>query len=423
MVTLWIGDFRIKQIQKMSKAIQQTTQYYFLTDDTADVTWLEDSVTKQIPRLALESANVILALGFMDCVYSCLWDTFTVDHSIEQYTKTIVKLKKEHPNFKFYFCAVNPIGADYYFAGSKIKQSVLTNKIKLFNNKIKKLDTITFIDSYTYLAEANFTTRDGVCFTSQTCEVLHSYIKNITGFSFNLDKAGLCTANSYNIHIDDMKPNARYIYQYLTNSGWTLNAIAALLGNVQVESKMSPWMWQGTIDGSIINDDETHSLNMAVLAGKNPGYGLVQWTPYSKYVDWCITTGLSYWDIDSQLQRICWEVNATGADAQWQVRESKGYNLTFKEFIKSTEDSYWLAGAFAFCYERSGSSTGTEEEQNNLKIERGNNAKYWYEYLNSLHFEDTEPSTTSDSIPQPILKVKDCFTGKLNKTTSLSLNR
>ena len=419
MVTLWIGDFRIKQLQKMSKAIQQTSKYYFLTDDSADSVWFADSSIKQIQNLYLESANVIITLGFIDCVYSCLWDSFNIDMIINQYSDNISRLKTIYPNSNFYFCSVNPINADYYFAGNKIKQNTLTNKIIYFNEKIKEKDIITFIDSYEYLTNAKFTTRDGIYFTSSTCNVLHNYIKDSIGYDFNISKEELCTANSYNVSIEDMKPNARYIYQYLHNEGWTLNAIAGLLGNVQVESKMSPWMWQGTIEGSIINDDETHTLNTAVLGDSAPGYGLVQWTPYSKYTDWCTANNLDYWDIDSQLQRICWEVET---NEQWQVRESKGYDITFKEFITSTEAVYWLAGAFAFCYERPGSSTGTQEQQDNLKIERGNNAKYWYDYLKNFNFEAVDDNIeTPEVIPQHNLKIEGLFTDKLNKSVSLYL--
>ena len=417
MVTLWIGDFRLQQLKKMFKEAQQAVTYYFITDDTADLTWFTDSTTKQLQRLALESANVIIALGFIECVHSCIRKSFNLDNIIDQYATTIKELQKAHPNFKFYFCAVNPISTDYYLGGNKIKQSDLTNKIKYFNKKIKEKDTITFIDSYSYLVDAKFTTRDGVCYTSQTSNALHDYIKVTAGLSTNLDKSGLCTANSYNISTDDMKPNARYIYQYLSNAGWTVNAIAALLGNIQVESKMSPWSWQGTIEGSIINDDETHTLNTEVLGDSEPGYGLVQWTPYYKYTDWCTKNNLDYWDIDSQLQRICWEVENK---EQWQKRESKGYDLTFNDFIKSTEDVYWLAGAFAFCYERPGSSTGTPEEQNNLKIERGNNAVYWYNYLSTLNLEVTDAQALA-KIPQPDLKIKNLFTGDLVSSVSLYL--
>lgn len=418
MVTLWIGDFRLKQLQKMTNAIQQTTNYYFLTDDTADVTWFNDSVAAQIPKLYLGSADVVIALGFMDCVYSCIWDSFNIDTIVEQYKTIINNLKSQYLNFNFYFCSVNPIKADYHFAGNKIAKNTLLAKIEQFNNKIKESNAITFIDSYSYLTEAKFTTRDGIYFTYDTLDVLHSYLKNTISYTFSMDKEDLCTVNSYNISIEDMKPNARYIYQYLHNEGWTLNAIAGLLGNIQVESKMSPCMWQGTIDGSIIADDETHLLNLAVLGDSTPGYGLCQWTPYTKYTNWCTTRLLPYWDIDSQLQRICWEVDN---DEQWQVRESKGYNITFKEFITSTSEAYWLAGAFAFCYERPASSTGTEEQQNNLKAERGNNAKYWYNYLKNFNFSAFDESAPITAIPQPAITVEELFTGELKESISMYL--
>ena len=87
MVTLWLGDFRIKQIQKMSKAIQQTAKYHFLTDDSADCAWLNDNATKQIQTLYLEEANIVIALGFIDCVYSCIWDSYNIDNTIKEAIK------------------------------------------------------------------------------------------------------------------------------------------------------------------------------------------------------------------------------------------------------------------------------------------------------------------------------------------------
>jgi hypothetical protein len=114
-----------------------------------------------------------------------------------------------------------------------------------------------------------------------------------------------------------MKPNAQYIWQYLGARGWTMEAVSALLGNLQEESKMSPCIWEGTVSGSIINADGTHTLNKTSLQeyyekkGRYPGYGLVQWTSYTKLYDWCQNgtkngTGgvLPYWDMDSQLERI-----------------------------------------------------------------------------------------------------------------------
>jgi surface antigen len=64
---------------------------------------------------------------------------------------------------------------------------------------------------------------------------------------------------------EEMKKNAQYIWQYFGSRGWSVNAVAALLGNLQSESGMSPSIWESVIEGSIINSDGTHSLNTPVL--------------------------------------------------------------------------------------------------------------------------------------------------------------
>jgi surface antigen len=567
-VTLWIGDFRTKQLQNIYKAAQQTAEYYFLLEDFAEQSWFINNAVRQLPSLELENANVIVALGFNDCVYSCAWSAFKINKIAEQYSKTINELIKEYPDFNFYICSVNPINADYPFAESKngvITQKQLTEKIELFNTTIKKESKATYIDSYSYLTDTNFETRDGIRHTPDTCIALHNYIKanlkygTTTAFSprisapdpevdtylywthtsnggespfteknttsgstlpsstayawgrfyeiigeppklstgeatswynyktdgykrgdtpkvgaiacwassdggyvavveqvksdgsvitsesawdgnglwrlfdrtkgtngnwgmssvytfqgfiycpqtVSVSKEELCTKNSYNITVEEMKPNARYVYQYLSTRGWTLNAIAGLLGNLQEESKMSPASWESTISGSTMNADGTQSLNMTAINSfysshrRYPGCGLVQWTPYSKFTEWCVARDLNYWDIDSQLQRIDYEVEEK---LQWQARPSKGYDLTFNEFIASTRDAAWLAAAFAFCYERPGRSTGTLAEQNALRAERGTNGDFWYSYLSSLPMEmsDEAPSISG-------FKVDECL--------------
>jgi hypothetical protein len=554
-VTLWIGDFRTKQLQNIYKTAQQTAEYHYLVDDLAEQSWFINNAITQLPAMELEKANVVIMLGFNDCVYSCIWDTFKANLIAEKYAMAINELIKDYPDFNFYICSVNPIDADYPFAEHEnglITKKQLDEKIKLFNTTLKKECKAEYIDSYKYLTDTIFTTRDGVRFTPDTCNALHNYIKanlkygssatflprisapdpEVDSFLYwtstahdgvnpftKLDENGeplpgvlpsstayawgrfyevigeapklptsdasswynykadgykrgdtpkvgaiacwasskggyvavveqvksdgsiitsesawdgegiwrlfdrekgtdgnwgmassytfqgfiycpqtvgaskeeICTKNAYNISIEEMKPNAQCIYQYLSARGWTLNAIAGLLGNLQVESKMSPAIWESIIEG--LNADGT--LNKTVINnyysghGRYPGFGLVQWTPYSKYTDWCDTHGLAYDDIDSQLQRIDYEAEHK---IQWIARPTKGYDLTFEEFMSSTRDASWLAAAFAFCYERP-QSTNTDPE--GLKAERGANGDFWYSYLSTLSFD-----TISDARPK-----------------------
>ena len=157
------------------------------------------------------------------------------------------------------------------------------------------------------------------------------------------------SANRY-LSESEMKQNALYIYDKLSRKGWTLNAIAGMLGNMETESTINPGIWQNLDAGNT-------SL----------GYGLVQWTPATKYIDWCNERGLEPSDMDSALARIEWEL-----ENGEQYYETDAYPLSFAEFKKSTEDAYYLAMAFLLNYER---------PQNQNQPARGEQAEDWYAYL------------------------------------------
>jgi hypothetical protein len=171
--------------------------------------------------------------------------------------------------------------------------------------------------------------------------------------------------------MSQMKVNANYISSYLQDKGWTLNAIAGLLGNLQHESTINPGRWEG--------DD----------VGDGPGYGLVQWTPYTKYTEWAPLNGYSDPSVmDGNLARIIYEFTH---NIQYYATDS--YPDTASEFTKSTKLPYYLACAFAFNYERSWVALyGTEEEKQALRELRGNSANFWYEYLTGT--TPTPPTTT-----------------------------
>ena len=42
----------------------------------------------------------------------------------------------------------------------------------------------------------------------------------------------------------EMQNNARIIYEYLLEKGWSVNAICAVIGNMEVESKINPNVWE-----------------------------------------------------------------------------------------------------------------------------------------------------------------------------------
>lgn len=69
---------------------------------------------------------------------------------------------------------------------------------------------------------------------------------------------------------------AKTIWDYLVSQGWSKTAVAGLLGNMQSESGIIADRWESDIVGNM-----------------SGGYGLVQWTPASKYINWANANGLN----------------------------------------------------------------------------------------------------------------------------------
>lgn len=147
--------------------------------------------------------------------------------------------------------------------------------------------------------------------------------------------------------------NAFLFFQYFFSRGWSIAAIAGMLGNIQVESGVNPGIWE--------NGEE--------MGG---GYGLVQWTPYTKYSQW-VGEELPGEDWqnngDAECARIQWEMEngeQWGANPSAEVPEPP---ITFEEFSKSWLPADTLAEYFLLYYER---------PANIDQPARGENAIKWF---------------------------------------------
>jgi hypothetical protein len=159
-------------------------------------------------------------------------------------------------------------------------------------------------------------------------------------------------SNSF-LTLEQMAVNAQYIHDYLIIRGWTSQAICGMLGNMQSESTINPGIWESLDEGNFFG-----------------GFGLVQWTPASKYIDWGYANGLEELnglpviDFDNQLDRILYEVVN---NIQWIWA-----SMTFEQFTHSTNSPYSLAMLFIKAYER---------PLNPNQPIRGTQAEYWYSHL------------------------------------------
>ena len=79
-----------------------------------------------------------------------------------------------------------------------------------------------------------------------------------------------CTAereHKGSLEWEQMKSNAIYIYNYLAERGWSMEATCGLMGNIYMECGMNPGAWQ--------------YWNQM---GEGQGYGLVQWSPSREFM-------------------------------------------------------------------------------------------------------------------------------------------
>lgn len=143
--------------------------------------------------------------------------------------------------------------------------------------------------------------------------------------------------------------NAKIAATAFTMYGMSPNAIYATLGNMQAESGINPGIWEN-------------------LESFNGGYGLVQWTPFTKYANWW---GMGWENNgDAQIKRIVYELEN---DLQWSISDE--YPMTFKEYWKSDKSPEYLAYVFLYNYERP-----ADLEQ----PKRAEYAKEWSEKLKGL---------------------------------------
>lgn len=160
-------------------------------------------------------------------------------------------------------------------------------------------------------------------------------------------------SGNYYLSEAEMQHNADLIYNVFSSGyGWTIEAIAGMLGNMEQESTINPGIWEG------------------LVVAEESGYGLVQWTPSTKYTDWANSFNF---DITDGYYQCIWIGSATLEEGQW-IPTSE-YPLSFEEFYSSTDSPEYLASVFLKNFERAGIEAETERQVN---------ARKWYNYLKGI---------------------------------------
>ena len=182
--------------------------------------------------------------------------------------------------------------------------------------------------------------------------------------------------NPYQVWLSesDALKNAQIVATHLTKKGWSKEAISALLGNMRKESSVNPNMYE-------YGKEWEWDL----------GFGLVQWTPRSKYWNWALKNGYSESDLrngDAQLDRIDYEMKQ---GIQWI--STPNYPESFKTFSKSTKDVAYLTRAFTWNYERPQLEAGENSTPERIAFAK--------KCLNTLDFSGSGGSDSGGDSPDP----------------------
>lgn len=175
----------------------------------------------------------------------------------------------------------------------------------------------------------------------------------------------------------ESEANASYIWAYFKAKGWSDSAIAGLVGNTTHESYNNPGFHER--GGS--------------------GFGIVQWTPSSNYINWARPRGFpvdsNYSDPEKylvgQCERIMYELN-TGIEFYPNSRYDRNWTSyrDWNSYIQNTlspEDAAWL---FMSNYERPNYNAA----MNSLQDRRGY-ARRWYDMFVNSHSSGSASQTTA----------------------------
>ncbi len=124
---------------------------------------------------------------------------------------------------------------------------------------------------------------------------------------------------------------AAAVYNFFKNAGWTDNSIFGMLGNMTQESSLNSNEWQ-----------------YGYYKNTNGGFGLVQWTPATKLINWCNANGYDYTQTHSQCERILYELN------NGLQYEEVGFSISFRQYTQLNDSPSKMAQIFCSNYERAG---------------------------------------------------------------------
>ena len=111
-----------------------------------------------------------------------------------------------------------------------------------------------------------------------------------------------CNTGYATLTQEERHHNGMRLAQSLYNFGWTEEAIAGILGNVEPESGTSP----AALEQNIFPDYIPSNQDL-IDAHYDSGLGWLQWSPGDEFFQWVLDNNLIWYDGMTQVKRFKWE--------------------------------------------------------------------------------------------------------------------
>ena len=185
------------------------------------------------------------------------------------------------------------------------------------------------------------------------------------------------------VHSQDQEDNAAEVWMWLVDvNGWTEEAAAAVLGNMQHESYLNPGQFEIGFNYSMQH-----------------GFGLGQWTPATKISNYVGSTNhdamadgakqMNYL-VSTPSQYTNYYLNPDGTSSYYN-ESGVPYFSDMDDFSHSTASVRDLTKTWAICWEKPGSSAYANSISNRM-----DDAEYWYGVFTG------NPPTPPPTPPSPL---------------------